>query len=399
MKTIALVDAYWSGHHPMVFRSLTKTLLDAGNRVFAFCPDPEGLGQWLSRHAPGYEEYTNIIRFEEGTESWLRFILPQRFWSAIMTWRSVQQAIAEVEKKTGKSPDLVFFAWLDSYLYSGPLSFFLRSFFRYPWAGLYFHPRHLRVKERFSLAKTGFYDHAALLESDRCRSVAVLDEGIVQRLQQRLPGKPVIVFPDVTDRTPPDDNYAIRRQLIEKAKGRKIIGLFGSLDRRKGLLTFLRLAAATVEEDLFYVACGRFHPQFFTPEENACINAMAESDQGNLLFCPQQIPDEACFNALVEVSDLIYAVYEDFYHSSNIITKAALFRKPLVVGKGFCMDERVSRFQLGLSVSCGDLDELRRAIRSLLSGDAGLNPDYEGFLLQHSDGRLMDAMHEVLRSI
>ena len=57
----------------------------------------------------------------------------------------------------------------------------------------------------------------------------------------------------------------------------------------------------------------------------------------------EKIPDESCFNALIAESDLIFAAYKQFTGSSNLLTKAAAFRKPVIVSRGLCMGRRVEQ--------------------------------------------------------
>jgi hypothetical protein len=37
MKTVALIDWNWLGHHPMYFRMLLKGFRDCGARILAIC--------------------------------------------------------------------------------------------------------------------------------------------------------------------------------------------------------------------------------------------------------------------------------------------------------------------------------------------------------------------------
>lgn len=61
----------------------------------------------------------------------------------------------------------------------------------------------------------------------------------------------------------------------------------------------------------------------------------------------EKIPDESCFNALIAESDLIFAAYKQFTGSSNLLTKAAAFRKPVIVSRGLCMGRRVEQYGTG----------------------------------------------------
>ena len=104
------------------------------------------------------------------------------------------------------------------------------------------------------------------------------------------------------------------------------------------------------------------------------------------------------FNALVELCDVIFSVYEDFYFSSNMLAKAAYFKKLVIVNKGFCMDERVKQFQLGLSVESGDIKGCYEALHNFLNGHIDLHTDFTGYLDIHSATRLRAAFKTILSS-
>ena len=69
------------------------------------------------------------------------------------------------------------------------------------------------------------------------------------------------------------------------------------------------------------------------------------------------------FYALHSVCDILFGVYHQFAHSSGLLTKAAFFQKPVIVSKGYCMEERVRKYHLGLVVDEGDVS---LSVRSLM---------------------------------
>jgi hypothetical protein len=70
------------------------------------------------------------------------------------------------------------------------------------------------------------------------------------------------------------------------------------------------------------------------------------------------------------MSDLIYAVYEGFMHSSNLVTKAAMYNKKLVVCSGGYMEEVVKKYQLGEVVMPQDASVSLAAIHKQLLSEA-----------------------------
>jgi hypothetical protein len=226
-----------------------------------------------------------------------------------------------------------------------------------------------------------------------------LDDGIAGLLQERTGRRPVVVFPDIADSTAPDSMYSVANEIRQTAQGRKIIGLIGSLEKRKGILMLLAVAQRAAADGLFFVFCGKLCEDSFASEELNYLYDVVSSSPLNCYFYFSHIADDAQFNSLIAVCDVLFAVYENFYHSSNILTKAATFKKPVLVQKGSCMEERVKRFNTGLSLDSGDVSQCEEALRILLNDGDSLRPDYDGLLELHSTERLSCAFESILDTL
>lgn len=394
-KTIALVDLWWSGHHSAYFKMFAQTILSHGCNVLAFCPEPEEVRSWIDENCPEYAQMVHFSRVQDPEPSSVRYEPLQALLTTINRWRFVNKQVRIASGQSGCSPALVFFAYFD-YFYCSHLPYQLvNRISDYPWSGLFFNPRSLDIPPGTSYF-TRFLAGHNLFKSDRCSSIAILDEGYIGRVSEYSGGKRGIVFPDVTDESMPDDGYPIAKRITEKAAGRKVVGLIGSLDRRKGLKTLLEVAQKMQNEEYFFAFCGKFHESTFRQEELIFIRSVVASAPENCFFHLEKIPDEPQFNALIAALDVVSAAYEDFYHSSNLLTKAALFKKHVIVSKGYCMEERVKKFDLGLSVDGCNVHEYIDALRDLTRNPP--NSDFDGFLAMHSRQRLHEAFGEVLTS-
>lgn len=265
--------------------------------------------------------------------------------------------------------------------------------FPYHWSGLYFSPERLRLPAGRLPRRDG------PLLSDNCRSVALLDEGVAETLAAELKGTAVIPFPDFADLSPPDLEYQLPGQILEKAAGRRIIGLLGCIDKRKGTLTLLDVAERMKDESFFFVFAGVFCRQTFSSDELARLDMAVSASPDNCHFSQGFIPDEAAFNALVVTCDILFAAYNGFPHSSNLLTKAACFRKPIIVSDGFCMAERVRRYRLGQVITEGDSSGCIKAIRTLVApaGPEVVRPDYDGYMGTHSKEQLKESLGLLLQ--
>ncbi len=79
------------------------------------------------------------------------------------------------------------------------------------------------------------------------------------------------------------------------------------------------------------------------------------SDEVPNFYClDEYINDERLFNDFVAMSDYIYAVYISHQGSSNMISKSALFRKPLLVDKSGYLGKVVTDYGIGSAIDGKD---------------------------------------------
>ncbi len=383
MKTIALFDNCQDGHHFTYLTLFSKTLLEMGHLVMVFCQDNDELNKWIALNCP--KHIGQIFTFNVTSVETPNFPIIKRFsrtLNVLQQWQYAAKMIQWGASQIGHSPDLVFFAWLDSYLSDYLTHHIIDLIFPYKWSGLYFNPTYLRTGQRFlPIFRTPLSPYA-VTHSSRCCGMALLNDVEVQKLKQKL-NKPVITFPDFTDESTPDPNYIVFKQIKEKAGNRKIIGLLGGLTQRKGLFTLLEIAQKSLEENWFFVFAGRLYEDDLLPEQVRKVWNIVESAPGNCFFHLERIPNETQFNAVIDICDILYAVYEDFPFSSNIITKAAFFEKLVIVSNRFYMGQIVKKFRLGLTVPEGNVTKTIEALQELYSQlDANisdLEADFKGY--------------------
>lgn len=396
MKTIALVDPFWTGHHSTYLKLFAKTLLSLDYTVMVFCPEPSEIEAWLKAHIPYQPEKIHLFNFAEPHEIQVPVLRLQMAANSFKWWRAVAKTLNKATTATGLSPDLVFFAWLDICLGRFQNHHIIDMLFHYDWAGLYFHPRHLRLELPYSKARGGHQDYDEVLRAERCKGVALLDEGVEEKLRDKLPNKPVVIFPDMADPASPVCDTAIVNDIITKSADRTIITAIGGLSKRKGILTLLEVSRSSVGQEWFFVFAGALAAETFSPHELQYIKEIVVNHPSNCYFHFEFLPDEHYFNAIIKISDILFASYEDFPHSSNILTKSALLEKPVIVSKGFCMAERVTAFRMGECIDYGDVAQCIAAIDKL-SGESALIPDFAGYRSLHSEKRMQEAFAELLR--
>ncbi len=369
-KHIVVVDGAWVGHHPVYLKVFARVLLEAGYKVSVFCPTPEEMTTWFTHTFTGDSFQFDAYYYSDRELPFSEF-LPGRIklpLTCLSRWLQAARALKEIGK-----PDMVFFAWLDSYLSGYVPAWLLDWRFPFAWSGLYFHPRHYRSQHRFPLvAKYLPQPERLVARSGFACSLAILDEGIVNKLRIRLYKKPVFVFPDFADETPPCENYSLVDEIKKKAAGRRIIGLLGSLECRKGMLTLMRTARHPMARDWYFVFAGKLVEQTFSECEMDEIKSFLSAPRENCFLHFDVIPNDAQFNAIVNSCDVIFAAYQGFLHSSNLVTKAANFGKSLIVSEGGYMEEVVKRYNLGEVVPEGDVQAVISSLDRLTTCDFAL---------------------------
>jgi hypothetical protein len=274
-------------------------------------------------------------------------------------WWRVRKKIKKVSREKNIKIKLVFFTWLDDYIFDigKYLSFtyhFFHLFFPFNWSGLYFHPKKVEMKWRKVDAFFKIKNMAAL---------CILDEFEKEKLA-KISGKPVIVLPDFSNLETSDADETVK-EILKNANGRKIITLTGALQKRKGILTLLDVAQFSLNENWYFIFAGELFEKNFTDYELSRLK-YAQKTLNNCYFNFKRIEKEQSINAIMKISDVVYAAYLNFMHSSNILTKSAYFKKPVIVSKGHCMDKRVESFKLGSSINQGNVEESIMAIKNLL---------------------------------
>jgi hypothetical protein len=117
----------------------------------------------------------------------------------------------------------------------------------------------------------------------------------------------------------------------------------------------------------FFLFCGKMNYEKSDREIESLKKIIGRPDTWqNCFFHFEHLKDESHFNAVVEICDVIFAVYRNFPFSSNIMTKAALFKKPIVVNAGQLMAHRVNKFGLGTCCEPDNIDACIAAIEKLV---------------------------------
>ncbi len=282
----------------------------------------------------------------------------------------------------------MFFPYVDyGFQNSAISSDWIEQNFPYNWSGLYITPQRLTGGSK------------KIFFSERCKSVSVLDERFLDRLAQEL-RKPVHLFPEIVHRNQATVSTKLTNQILEKANGRKLVVLAGVISASKKLITFLetaKLYESKPDTPLFVVA-GEFFLSSWSQSEQIEIQKLIQEAGDNIFKHLQRIESEEEFNKLYEIADIIYAIYNAFDKSSNTLSKACLFRKPILVADGkYLMADRVKKFNLGFVANENNAEGCMNVIDRMLnlSEEQLSELGFDNYLLENSEVKLMQILGEV----
>jgi hypothetical protein len=370
-RTVALVDWEWGGHHPTYFVHFAATLASLGVRVVPLCGAPEAF--WDRYHEALGEPSPEARRLiEPPLRVELPLLRPIRPWrlqplerSARHFWR-LRRLLRGWERRARTSLDLVFFACVYDTHFQGLST--LAPLFPYPWSGLYLHARWVRMPGSPIPQNGGRLPcPEQIFTHPRLRAVALLDEAAVGPMGALTGGKPVHVFPDITnDQLPPpgDPRWGLAEKVLTFAQGRKVVTCAGHLLRTKGVLELCRASQLPAAQELAFVFAGEASWWDYTPEEQAEVRAVWEG-------------------------------------TPNVFThlqrEAAWFERPVVVSDGHLMAERVRAYRLGEVVPEGDVEALASALQRLTEAPPA-SPRHAEYRQAHSPERLRAAFEALLET-
>jgi hypothetical protein len=245
--------------------------------------------------------------------------------------------------------------------------------------------RSFRLSEQIPLFGLCITPDAAQIEGYyACATYAgtcFLDEEAVKRYRLHYPAKYFEYLPDITDTRVREDFLTTNQQVREiqsRARGRKIVFMGGSIGKQKNLAVWHEVVRTSSPEEWFFVQIGRINRNNLTPADEASLERISTNTPENLYVYDDYLADERQFNEIIASSDVIFAVYRDFTRSSNMLSKAASFRKPVLVSQEGLMGERVSRFKIGGTVIADDVNSIISGLNSVVRAP-GLDRYFEEY--------------------
>lgn len=228
-----------------------------------------------------------------------------------------------------------------------------------PWAGLCITPDNLSEQQ-------GAQKLPAYYLLSNYQGTCFLDEALPQRYRKQYPDKHFEFLPDITETALPTTPNPLALDIKHRAAGRKIVFMGGSIGKQKNLAQWVDLVLNLDPTQWYFVQIGRINVNNLTPADEQALALLTQQQPANLYIHADYLPDERVFNAIIAASDVIFAVYRNFYRSSNMLSKAAYFEKPILVADNCLMGERVTKYEIGLAVPADHSEGIQAGLAGLL---------------------------------
>jgi hypothetical protein len=261
--------------------------------------------------------------------------------------------IKSVLKKSNWHPDFLFNMYMDMYKTGTYPWERFESICRLPWGGIRFVPQ--------PSSQEGYYSLATL------RGMCFLDEIMCKTYAKRFPEKFFPFLPDITYSELPKDQPELVREIIKKSGGRKIVFMGGSIGGQKNISRWCEVIFMANHTEWFFVQIGEMHFNTLTSEDIEAYTTLKNSNRENVYIFSEYIRDERIFNAIIKISDILFAVYRDFHISSNMLGKSAFLEKPILTSDKYLMGERVRRYGIGLTVPEQDSKAMLDGLEKLIN--------------------------------
>ena len=336
---ILVVNSSDSGHHLEYKTMLSKAFLELGHEVINLNqintqsnPDSKPVASLSKKKIYAFRNLINLIlkHWEIRRKTLLRL-------------QQIKDYIEKLNKELVR-PDLIFFACLDAYISQRLTKRDVDEMLQIPFSGILFYPSDTKLMS-WSWLRKGPFDPYQLLKSKWCKSLGVLDEDAIPFFSILI-NKPLCALPDIAAVPDRIQDNEFNTNIFHHAGGRFTIGIFGSLEPRKGVNEFLQMVLKLPPDKFFFVIGGRPHLKAYSEEDRTIFQKAISGHIENLFINDRWLTDEEFYSGL-HACDLIFAAYPDWKFSSGIIGKAAAVRVPVLVNDGYVMAKRVQDFDIG----------------------------------------------------
>ncbi len=391
MKLVLLHEPSSWGHHPLYACLISEGFLRLGYLTCVVCASPKEVKAWLKKTSKP-EQLRNVLIIKAVAKpvdlfGFLKPFLIPLFNRKVVKWLLLKFYLIIAELHFRKKVDLIFIGKIEDFIPHRLPVFIFDFLIRRNWTGLLIFPK---------TKGTGLaFDFKSLRAIERCsffKCLFCLNENIIPRLKRFL-SKPIFHFPDFSYRFPRKRLF-LDAKIREIAGSRKIVGVFGVLDFRKGIMELLDFASSPYGKRFYFFICGTSYDAQSRIQVDAFEKKMKGLQLNNIFYINKKINFQQ-FDAYIRIADVIWLCYKNFPHSSNVLTRASLCKKPVVCVPGGVIESRINRFCLGTVASGFSPVDLHRAFSQAVLCKKKIG--FSNYSDYHSLKTFLDNFSEVCR--
>lgn len=203
-------------------------------------------------------------------------------------------------------------------------------------------------------------------------------------------------LPDTTDTSLPSEVTPVAERIKKNARGRNIVFLGGAIGGTKNLSLWSEVLFKIDPSKWYFVQIGKVDYGTLSTSDLIALQKLQTSTIENLFLIDGFLEDEAIFNEVITISSVVWALYKDFDRSSNILTKAALFSRPVIVSNKYLMGQRVNTYKIGLTVPEDSAEETIDGLNWLIANPIPLS-NFENYASVYSAQALSIQLEQSLR--
>lgn len=285
----------------------------------------------------------------------------------------------------GSSPSIVLNMYLDLYKPDRELWEIFNKRMQTKWAGIHMDMTHTLILRPYVLSTT----LAAIYTINELAKVKTVN--IDQNLNY-------LWLPDVTNTSLPQALTPTALNILKRAGGRKIFFLGGAIGGTKNLSLWAKLIKRLNSSEWFFVQAGKVDEATLSASDLIALHHLRSAGLENVYISESYLPDETKFNEMISISNVIWGIYRDFDRSSNILTKAALFSKPILVSDEYLMGQRVREYAIGAAVSASDIESVMLGLTQLMNHPVPAK-NFENYATVYSKQALSAKLDQTLTSL
>lgn len=347
-KVISLVDFRVTGHHPLYLSHFAKAFQSLNYDVDIYTTDVGKCRELLLKALPCLDlSNISFLRTNAATHTQKRKFGCRSFFQLI----ELQQEIEQQEKVNGVKYETVFFAYLDDIAHPDfNLPYLFKTPFTKKFSGLLMAPRE-KTLERPAFPLHFFLTSIIERQNADISELGILVEDVQSEVAKKLNRK-TVVYPDFCSTNAVNlTDFPLVERLLKQRTDRLVSSLLGSIHSHKSVDLFLDCIYTADPAKHFFVIAGKFAWHSFTSDQQELIKEVISNPPQNLIVHDNWLESEVMFDTIVQLSDVLFAYYRGFKKSSNLLTKGAVYRVPVVVSNEHLMGERVRKYELGYSLS------------------------------------------------